>query len=274
MTAEYFRNKKALITGAGDGIGRALAQQLNSVGCQLWLCDIDADRLQGTVDSLCASKAPVSTCIVDCGSREAIQNWAGEVAGETDVLDAVFNNAGVAYGAYFADSNEDTFQWLMAINYWGVVWSTRAFLPLLSAAKTGHLVNVSSIFGMVGIVGQSAYNSAKFAVRGFTEALQAEYHGTSIKVSCVHPGGVATNIALRARSDGEEASALSPQERDARFRRAARTSPEQAATIILNKVARGKPRILVGLDAWFLQLLTQLLPTGYQSITRRMARDE
>ena len=179
----------------------------------------------------------------------------------------------MAYGAYFADSNEDAFQWLMAINYWGVVWSTRAFLPLLSAAETGHLVNVSSIFGMVGIVGQSAYNSAKFAVRGFTEALQAEYHGTSIKVSCVHPGGVATNIALRARSDGD-ASALSPQERDARFRRAARTSPEQAATIILSKVARGKPRILVGLDAWFLQLLTQLLPTGYQSITRRMARDE
>ncbi|MEK9543187.1 MAG: SDR family NAD(P)-dependent oxidoreductase, partial [Luminiphilus sp.] len=121
MTAEYFRNKKALITGAGDGIGRALAQQLNSVGCQLWLCDIDADRLQGTVDTLSASKTPVSTRIVDCGSREAIQNWAGEVAGETDVLDAVFNNAGVAYGAYFADANEDTFQWLMAINYWGVV---------------------------------------------------------------------------------------------------------------------------------------------------------
>ena len=110
MTAEYFRNKKALITGAGDGIGRALAQQLNSVGCQLWLCDIDADRLQATVDTLSASKAPVSTRIVDCGSREAIQNWAGEVAGETDVLDAVFNNAGVAYGAYFADSNEDAFQ--------------------------------------------------------------------------------------------------------------------------------------------------------------------
>ncbi len=273
MAVHYFHGKKAVITGAGDGIGRALAQQLNGVGCQLWLCDIDADRLQATRSSLDEAIAPVATSIVDCGSREAIETWAGQVSAATEQLDAVFNNAGVSYGAYFEDSSEESFQWLMAINYWGVVWSTRAFLPLLRAAKTGHLVNVSSIFGMVGIASQSAYNSAKFAVRGFTEALQAEYHGSSLRVSCVHPGGVATNIALRARADGRVAD-MSAEERDTRFRAVVRTSPQRAAATILKHAARGKPRILVGMDAWFLQLLTQLLPTGYQWITRRLAGDD
>lgn len=273
LATNYFSGKKAAVTGAGDGIGRALAQQLNNAGCELWLCDIDIDRLNATRDSLDPTRAAVHTAIVDCGDRDAIEGWAEQVAGETSYLDAVFNNAGVAYGALFADSSEDSFQWLMAINFWGVVWSTRAFLPLLQSASVGHLVNVSSIFGMIGVASQSAYNAAKFAVRGFTEALQAEYHDSSIKVSCVHPGGVATNIALRARTDGEEV-ALSPQERDARFRNVAKTSPEKAAAIILKQTARGKPRILVGLDARLLQLLTQILPTGYQAITRRMGRED
>ena len=272
MSERYFTGKKAVVTGAGDGIGRALAQQLNSAGCELWLCDIDPGRLEETLASLDGQKAAVHTHIVDCGDQGAIVNWGRLVAGETDRLDAVFNNAGVAYGAPFADASEESFQWLMAINFWGVVWSTRAFLPLLQSAPVGHLVNVSSIFGMIGVAGQSAYNSAKFAVRGFTEALQAEYRNSTIKVSCVHPGGVATNIARRARADGEWALS-NADERDAQFRQVAKTTPDKAAEIILRQAAAGTPRIFVGWDARIMHWLTKVFPTSYHFFIERLGQN-
>ena len=271
MSERYFTGKKAVVTGAGDGIGRALAQQLNSEGCELWLCDIDPGRLEETRASLDGQNATVHTHIVDCGDQGAIVNWGRLVAGETDRLDAVFNNAGVAYGAPSADASEESFQWLMAINFWGVVWSTRAFLPLLQAAPVGHLVNVSSIFGMIGVAGQSAYNSAKFAVRGFTEALQAEYRNSTIKVSCVHPGGVATNIARRARADGEWALS-NADERDAQFRQVAKTTPDKAAEIILRHAAAGTPRIFVGWDARIMHWLTKVFPTSYHFFIERLGQ--
>jgi len=273
MAAVYFAGKKAIITGAGDGIGRALAQQLNAVGCELWLCDIDSDRLDATVGTLDELKAAVHTHLVDCGNHDAIVDWGRVVAAETSSVDAVFNNAGVAYGAPFAAASEESFQWLMAINYWGVVWSTRVFLPLLQAAPVGHLVNISSIFGMIGVAGQSAYNSAKFAVRGFTEALQAEYRNSSIKVSCVHPGGVATNIARRARADGEWALS-NADERDAQFRQVAKTSPEKAAEIILRRAAAGTPRIFVGWDARIMHWLTKVFPTSYHFFIQRLGQND
>ena len=273
MTVDYFAGKKALVTGAGEGIGRALAQQLNAAGCDLWLCDISEERLQATLASLDTTLASVDTHIVDCGDRESIERWAEQVRANTSHLDAVFNNAGVAYAAYFKDATEESFQWLMGINFWGVVWSTRAFLPLLEAAPAGHLVNVSSIFGMIGVASQTAYNAAKFAVRGFTEALQAEYRGSPLRVSCVHPGGVATKIAFRARTDGDEAPG-NAQERDARFRKMARTTPERAAEIILRGTARGKPRIFVGLDAWIMHTITKFFPTSYHFFTQRLGQDD
>ena len=272
MLASYFAGKKAVITGAGDGIGRALAQQLNGVGCELWLCDINPDRLDATRASLDLSKAAAHPHIVDCGNQEAIVNWGRVVAADTHSVDAVFNNAGVAYAAPFTDASEESFQWLMAINFWGVVWSTRAFLPLLQAAPVGHLVNISSIFGMIGVAGQSAYNSAKFAVRGFTEALQAEYRNSSIKVSCVHPGGVATNIARRARADGDWALNTA-DERDAQFRQVAKTTPEKAATIILRQSAASTPRIFVGWDARIMHWLTKVFPTSYHYFIERLGQN-
>ena len=165
----------AAITGAGDGIGRALAVNLNERGIDLYLCDIDQERLDATVAMLDTARSSVSTALVDCGNRAEIESWAATITSENDRLDFLFNNAGVAYGAAFRDASLDNFEWLMNINYWGVVWCTKALLPLLEASPSGHLVNISSIFGMVGIATQSAYNSAKFAVRGFTESLQAEY---------------------------------------------------------------------------------------------------
>ena len=204
----------AVITGAGDGIGRALALNLNARGVNIYMCDISPERLAETEELLNSSSSSVSTAIVDCGKREAIEAWAQAIATEVTTVEFLFNNAGVGYASEFRNADLDNFEWLMNINYWGVVWSTKAFLPLLEASPNGHLVNISSIFGMIGIATQSAYNSAKFAVRGFTESLQAEYLDTSLTVTCVHPGGISKNIALRARADGELAD-TSAKDRDA-----------------------------------------------------------
>ncbi len=255
----YFAQKKAVVTGAGDGIGRQLAIQLNSAGCTLWLCDINEEKLAQTLALMSNSEARCDTAIVDMGNKTSVYQWAESVSRQTHNLDLVINNAGVAYGATFEESTDENFEWLMNINFWGVVWSSRAFLPLLKRAKIGHLVNLSSIFGMVGIPTQSAYNAAKFAVRGFSEALQAEHLSDNLKVSCVHPGGVSTNIARAARSAGNETA----DERDSRFQALTRTSAAQAATIILKGAAAGRRRILVGRDAWIIALLVKLFPTSY-----------
>lgn len=263
-------NQIAVVTGAGDGIGRALATNLNARGINLYICDIDRERLDQTLALLDTSLASVSHAIVDCGDGEAIASWAASITAELDAIDFLFNNAGVAYASEFRDATLDNYEWLMNINYWGVVRTTKAFLPLLEASPSGHLVNISSIFGMVGIATQGAYNSAKFAVRGFTESLQAEYRGTSLKVTCVHPGGIQTNIALRARANGEPAEILA-SERDKSFREVARTSPTKAAEIIIKGALVGRLRVFIGLDAWVLQIMTKFMPTSYHAITARLA---
>ena len=271
-TDRYFAGKKAAISGAGDGIGRALALRLNAAGCDVWLCDLNEAKLSETAGLLDHDRAKVITRIVDCGNRDELFAWAEAVAADAPAIDALFNNAGVGYGARFEDSTEDNFKWLIDINFWGVVHATRAFLPLLKQSERAHLVNISSIFGMVGIPTQSAYNAAKFAVRGFSEALQAEYMDSKLFVSSVHPGGVQTNIARSARTDGEgNLVTADADERDQQFRRLAKTTPERAADIILRGTARGKRRIMVGWDAWLILQLTKILPTRYHWITARVA---
>ena len=268
----YLTGKTAAISGAGDGIGRALAQRLNQAGCHVWLCDINETKLAETANLLDRGRARVVTRVVDCGIRDELFAWAQAVAADIPELNLLFNNAGVGYGARFEDSTEDNFKWLIDINFWGVVHATRAFLPLLKQSERPHLVNISSIFGMVGIPTQSAYNAAKFAVRGFTESLQAEYQQSNLVVTCVHPGGIQTNIARSARTDGD-AEEMDADARDARFRQLARTTPERAALIILEGIARAKPRIMVGWDAWLILQLTKILPTSYHWITARVADD-
>ena len=270
----YFAGKKAAISGAGDGIGRALALRLNAAGCDVWLCDLNEAKLSETAGLLDHDRAKIITRIVDCGNRDELFAWADAVAADAPAIDALFNNAGVGYGARFEDSTEDNFKWLIDINFWGVVHATRAFLPLLNQSERAHLVNISSIFGMVGIPTQSAYNAAKFAVRGFSEALQAEYMDSKLFVSSVHPGGIQTNIARSARTDGEGNLVMADaDERDQQFRRLAKTTPERAADIILRGTARGKRRIMVGWDAWLILQLTKILPTRYHWITARVADD-
>ena len=197
----YFSGKRAVITGAGSGIGRALAHQLSGAGCELWLADVDAAALADTRRGL-GGPAACHTAVVDVADRAAMSAWADEVSRNAPQLELVVNNAGVGLIGTAQDTTLEDFDWLMGVNFWGVVHGCRVFLPLLERAPRSHLVNISSIFGIIGVPTQSAYNASKFAVRGYSEALRQELilAGSPVEVCCVHPGGIDTNIARRARS--------------------------------------------------------------------------
>jgi short-subunit dehydrogenase len=184
-------------------------------------------------------------------------------------VDIVINNAGVALIATVEASNYENLEWLMGINFWGVVYGTQAFLPLLRRSKQGHLVNISSVFGLIGVPTQSAYNAAKFAVRGYTEALRQEMHGTNVHVCCVHPGGIKTNIARAARGDD---TVMSAEARGSEFERLARTTPEVAAQKIVAAIEKRKPRLLIGLDAAVISLLCRLFPVSYPRFMLALAK--
>ena len=256
----YSNGKIAVITGAGSGIGKALAQQLNREGCRLLLCDINEEGLTATLQSLSQSDAPAQGHIVDVADKSAMQAWARTIAEEYGHIDILVNNAGVATGAPVEETKYEDIEWLMGINFWGVVYGTMEFLPLLRKAPQGHLINMSSIFGMVGIPTQSAYNAAKFAVRGYTEALRHEMVDSNIHVCCVHPGGIKTNIVRNARMHGTESER---EEGVANFDKLAYTSAESAAAQIINAIEKRKKRLLVGKDAKFISLITRLFPVSY-----------
>ena len=256
----YSNGKLAVITGAGSGIGRALAQQLNRDGCALLLSDINAQGLDETVRSLQRSDISTKTQVLDIADRKAVHAWADQIAAEHGHIDILINNAGVALMATVEESTYEDIEWLMNINFWGVVYGTKAFLPLLRKAKQGHLVNLSSIFGIVGIPTQSAYNAAKFAVRGYTEALRHELEDSNVHVCCVHPGGIKTNIALNSRSANKTSD---KDERHANFEKFARTTPESAAAQIIAAIEAKKVRLLIGSDAKFLSLVSRLFPVSY-----------
>ncbi|MEZ5556421.1 SDR family NAD(P)-dependent oxidoreductase [Haliea sp.] len=256
----YSSGKTAVITGAGSGIGRALAQQLNREGCTLFLSDIDAAGLADTLAGLERSDVPVQQQCVDVADKQAMDAWAAAIAAQQPAVDIVINNAGVGYSDRVDACDYANVQWLMGINFWGVVHGTMAFLPLLRRATQGHLVNISSIFGMIGVPTQSAYNASKFAVRGYTEALRLEMQGSNVHVCCVHPGGVGTNIARRSRGGGAD---VTEEDKAAMFAQHVRTSAESAAAQIVRAVEKRQPRLLIGNDARFINLLTRLFPVSY-----------
>ena len=264
-----FSGKCAVVTGAASGIGAALARNLAARGTHLALVDLDAVGLERTRQAI-QQNVRVSLHHMDVRDREAVEALPGAVATQHCVpADMLVNNAGVALEGAFANVSEADFDWVLDINLHAPIRMTRAFLPTLKERPAAQIVNISSVFGLIGPPGQAAYSTAKFGLRGFTEALQAEYRGSQLKISCVHPGGIATNIARRARTDGAAVAGTS-EERDAQFRRLAKTTPATAASVILKGTAKGKPRILIGLDAWFAYLLTFLLPTRYHAITGRL----
>jgi NADP-dependent 3-hydroxy acid dehydrogenase YdfG len=256
----YFEGKSAAITGAASGIGRALAVALSQSGCRLHLADIDSAGLEQTRSLLAPGGADTSVRRLDVADQAAVADWAAAIEAGDQSVDIVINNAGVAYSARVDASDYGEMQRLMDINFWGVVHGTRAFLPQLMRATPGHLVNLSSIFGIIGVPTQSAYNAAKFAVRGFTESLRQETAASGLHVCCVHPGGVRTNIARNSRGGS---AALSPDERAAHFERFARTSADAAAAQILRAVEKRRPRLLIGRDARVVDRLARVFPSAY-----------
>lgn len=258
------KNKVVVVTGAGSGIGRALAQVLAGRGCRLALSDINEKELAETAASIKGSD--VKTYSLDVGDRDAIYAHAAQVVKDFGQVNMVINNAGVALTATVRNMSDEDLNWVMDVNFWGVAHGTRAFLPHLIASGDGHVVNISSVFGLIGVPTQSAYNAAKFAVRGFTESLRQEMKMSKqpVAVSCVHPGGIRTNIANSARMDALQNA---PELRK-NFDKVARTSPKKAAEIIVKGILRDESRILVGPDAWGIDAMNRLLGSAYQPLVQ------
>lgn len=255
----------AVVTGAGSGIGRALAERLAAAGSALAIADIDEAGLQQTAQSLAKSGALVTTHVVDVAQEKSVDSFAADVGARHGRVTLLINNAGVALHGTFEEISLDDLRWLMDINFWGAVYGVRYFLPILKREPRAYIVNLSSAFGLIAPAGQAAYSASKFAVRGFTEALRHELEGSNVHVSCVHPGGIRTAIACHARL-GAAAPPACREEIIARFDRLARTSPEAAAARILRGVERREPRILVGIDAHQVDILQRLRPASYWKI--------
>lgn len=257
------KDKVAVVTGAGSGIGRALAQDFARRGCKLALADINEAALNETAQSL---GNDVMTQVLDVSRRDAVYAFAEAVKQRFGAAHVVVNNAGVAVSETVADLTWDDFEWLMGINFWGVTYGTKAFLPGLLAQNDGVIVNLSSVFGIIAVPTQGAYNAAKFAVRGFTEALRHELRGTNVKAICVHPGGIRTNIARSSRFYKDPLGNTNAGAMADRFERMARTSPEKAAATIIAGIERGQPRVLIGADAVLIDWIQRLLPVRYYAV--------
>ncbi len=265
-----FENKVAAITGAGSGIGRALAIELGRHKCDIALSDVNEEGLRDTVEQVKALGVRVTSQRVDVADREAVHAWADQVVDEHGKANLIFNNAGVALASTVDGMSYGDFEWLMGVNFWGVVHGTKAFLPHLKASGDGHIINISSVFGLVGIPSQSAYNSAKFAVRGFTESLRQELDMMSygVSASCVHPGGIKTGIARSSRIDRSVRDlGISDTDSREKFEKSFITGADKAACVILDGVRRNQRRILVGPDARVFDWVVRLLPSTYQRIT-------
>jgi NADP-dependent 3-hydroxy acid dehydrogenase YdfG len=265
---QRLRGKVAVVTGAGSGIGRALAIELAQSGAQLAISDIDVHGLARTQRQLTAIGATVKADRLDVTERDAFVSYADTVAAHFGVVNQIYNNAGIGFIGEIDVSKFEDIEKVIDVNYWGVVNGTKAFLPHLIASGDGHVINMSSAFGLFAVPGYGAYCSAKFAVRGFTEALRQEMvlAGHPVKVTAVHPGGIKTAIAQNAGAAvGLDASQIA-----AIFdKKLAITSPERAARVIVAGVGKNRARVLVGPDARTFDILVRLTGSGYQRVVTR-----
>ena len=269
-----FNHSVAVVTGAASGIGRELVTELARRGARIAISDVNQSGLAETKGIAEQLGAEVLSQTLDVSNRDAVFSHADQVEERFGQVNLVINNAGVALksGSLKATSL-DEFEWLMGINFYGVLYGTKAFLPILERAQWGHIVNLSSLFGLIGVPEQSAYNASKFAVRGMTEALRQELELSNSTVSCtsVHPGGVKTNIARNARVGGEfDGLTESQRESDVkRFDKLARTTATSAANQILDAVLTNKRRLLIGKDAKMMDLVQRAAPNHYQKVLRK-----
>ncbi|GAA3686306.1 SDR family NAD(P)-dependent oxidoreductase [Nocardioides ginsengisoli] len=259
-------NKVVVITGAGSGIGRALALNLAAKGSRLALSDVNAAGLAETAQLATKAGSPdVRTATLDVADREAFASYAAGVAEHFGQVNVVINNAGVALAGDVVDLDYKDMDWIVGINFWGVVHGTKEFLPHLIASGDGHVVNLSSLFGLLAMPGQSAYNATKFAVRGFTEALREEMliAGHRVGVTSVHPGGIKTAIARNARVSDKEDKAATAKLFDEKL---AKMTPERAAEIIVKGIQKNQARVLVGLDAHALHQFQKFTGSRYEDV--------
>lgn len=260
----------AVITGAASGLGRALAVRLAKEKIAgIAIADTDGPGLDETAEMAGQSDVKISKHILDVSDRESVERFTSDVVENHRRATHLVNNAGVGVIGTFDQLSIEDFEWLIGINLWGVIYGCHAFLPVLKQQSSAHIVNISSVFGLVGVPEQTAYTASKFAVRGFTESLRHELADTSVAVSCVHPGGIKTNIVRNARI-GE----TTPQEwknQGARFfDKVAHTTPEEAAEVIVKGIKSKNPKILIGKDAKTINLVSRLFPTNYLGILERL----
>lgn len=263
----------ACVTGAASGIGRSLTLQLVEDGWQVMASDVDQNGLEETLE-LASDPERVKTAQVDVSDEAAVRAYAQRIVAEHGAPDLLINNAGIALSGRVWEMTSDDLRQIMDVNYWGVVHCTQAFLPDMMERDRGCLVNISSIFGIVGFPAMAAYNSSKFAVRGFTECLRMELDlaGSGVRVTCVHPGGVATNIVAQQRVATLRTEVPDRELVRAEFARRARTTPDAAARKILRAALRGRRRVMVGLDARIIDAAQRLLASWIQPLIVRATR--
>jgi len=260
----------AVVTGAASGIGRALAIRLAKDGIAgIAISDVNENGLEETAAMVRDTGVPVSTHVVDVSDSDAVTKFAEDVLARHGRVTHLVNNAGVGLIGMFEQLTIKDFEWLMGINFWGVVYCTKAFLPTLLEQEAAHVVNVSSVFGLIAPAEQTAYTSSKFAVRGFTESLRHELEETNVSVACVHPGGVKTNI-VRNSKVAEGTPADWKQSSVKLFDKVAKTTSEEAAEVIVRGIKNKNPRILIGKDARAISILSRLFPKKYLGVIERL----
>lgn len=271
--------KVAVITGAGSGIGRAVAVEMARRGVHLSISDVDPVGLSETADLVALQGADVHTAAVDVSDRGAVEDYAADVVDHYGATHVVVNNAGIAGDTGpIVEEGLDIYDRVLGVNLWGVIHGSKAFLPHLIASGDGHLVNISSILGIIASPASGAYCTSKFAVRGFTEAIRADliYSGAPVKVTVVHPGGVATEIAnsalARGEANGGAVRADLVRRVDTANRKLLKMPPQRAATIIVDGIAAEKSRVLVGADARVLDSIARLFPQSAPALTAWMER--
>tara|TARA_B100001964_G_C14260972_1_gene615502 strand:+ start:4980 stop:5825 length:846 start_codon:yes stop_codon:yes gene_type:complete len=271
MPITSFEDKVAAITGAGSGMGRALAEALASRHCHVAISDIDPQALAETHERINSiQKANVSSHELDVADRQQVEQFASDVVNEHGKVNMVFNNAGVSVTDTAENMPYEDFEWLMNINFWGVIYGCKSFLPHFHEVEEAHIINTSSIFGIVAVPSQSAYNASKFAVRGYSYAMRQELLDSHIGVSCVQPGGIKTNIIKSSRYTTADNTAATKEEFISRFNEFAGLTSEQAAEQIRRGVLANKARILVGRDAKTAAIVERIAPTGYQTLLSKL----
>jgi len=262
---QSFKNKNIVITGAASGIGRSLSNEFAKEGAQLILCDLDTESLESHACELRENNTEVSSYYADVSNYDSMKEFSGKVLKDHNHIDVLINNAGVNLMDRFINGDLNDFKWVMDINFWGTVYGVNLFLENLLSRDEAHIVNISSILGLMSLPGQAAYNSSKAAIKGFTEALKMELTDTSVNVTCIHPGGVKTNIAIRAKT-GTTISKNTKEKLISDFDKLSYTTSKSAAQQIVKGIKTKKRRIMIGIDAKIADLLVRVFPNNYEKI--------